>query len=150
MIGNRRYYWMLLTGVTGVSLLITGCLIPAGTLEQAQAPGPSPGPNPQQSLNNRLPKASAGADQTVSAGQFVTLDGSSSSDPDHDQLSYLWTQVSGDPQLDIEAPFSAIAHVQAPADIAEPTTLVFSLTVSDGFAASAVQVRLTIQPRQAP
>jgi hypothetical protein len=150
MVRINRLHRMLFVGLAGVPLLMAGCPVPARTGEEAQPPGPGPGPDPHQSLNNRPPTADAGADQAVSAGQIVTLDGTSSADPDHNQLSYVWSQVSGDPVLEIQDAFSAIAHVQTPADLKDAATLVFSLTVSDGFVASVDQVQIIIQPRHAP
>ncbi|MDI6791578.1 MAG: fibronectin type III domain-containing protein [bacterium] len=44
---------------------------------------------------NRPPAADAGPDQTVGSGVLVGLDGSSSSDPDGDPITYQWTQTSG-------------------------------------------------------
>ncbi|MFT3928557.1 MAG: PKD domain-containing protein [Myxococcales bacterium] len=43
------------------------------------------------------PVANAGADLSVTAGMLVTLDGSSSSDPDGDAIHYTWRQRSGSP-----------------------------------------------------
>lgn len=40
---------------------------------------------------NHAPIAQAGADKTISLGDVVNLDGSASSDADHDTLSYQWT-----------------------------------------------------------
>jgi hypothetical protein len=47
------------------------------------------------------PLAAAGPDQVVTGGSIVVLDGSSSSDPDGDALSYGWTVVRE--QLDVPA-----------------------------------------------
>jgi hypothetical protein len=45
-------------------------------------------------LNNRVPNANAGADQTKSVSDTVTLDGSGSSDADGDSLTFSWSFVS--------------------------------------------------------
>ena len=42
---------------------------------------------------NRPPIANAGGDQTVPVGATVTLDGSGSSDPDFDTLTFQWTMT---------------------------------------------------------
>ncbi|WP_224363644.1 PKD domain-containing protein [Hyalangium versicolor] len=46
---------------------------------------------------NHPPLASAGADQQVTIGGPVTLDGSGSSDPDGNALRYVWEQIWGSP-----------------------------------------------------
>ena len=93
------------------------------------------------------PVADAGPDQTVASGSTVALDGSGSSDPNNDQLSYLWTQTSG-PRVALAdgatvAPQFATPVLQ-PGDA--PVDLVFQLIVSDGTEASlpdTVTVRVT-------
>ena len=76
---------------------------------------------------NQPPVADAGADQTVLAGETVTLDGSASSDPDGDPLTYAWTlDGPGSTALDDA---SAIAPAFC---AAEPGQYTATLTVNDG------------------
>ncbi|MYC06806.1 MAG: hypothetical protein F4X57_06510 [Chloroflexi bacterium] len=87
----------------------------------------------QQAQQNNAPVADAGTDQTVDAGDSVSLDGSGSNDPDGDALTYAWTQTSG-PSVTLAGASSASPGFTAPnAD----ATLVFSLTVNDGTEDSA-------------
>jgi hypothetical protein len=44
---------------------------------------------------NKAPFANAGTNQTANENSLVALDGSASSDPDRDELSYLWTAPAG-------------------------------------------------------
>jgi hypothetical protein len=88
---------------------------------------------------NRAPVAKAGANQSVSTGAAVTLDGSGSSDPDGDTLSYAWTQVSG-PAVTLAGADTAKASFTA----ATAGTYVFKLTVGDGKASSDSTVQVTV------
>jgi mono/diheme cytochrome c family protein len=84
--------------------------------------------------NNRPPVADAGSDLVVDVGDTVTLDGSGSSDPEGDRLSFLW-------QLSTPAGSSAaLSDVTAVrptfvADVAGPYQV--TLVVNDGLADSA-------------
>jgi len=92
------------------------------------------------SIPNRAPVAEAGQDQSIlNPGTTVTLNGSSSFDPDGDQLTYNWEQISGE------------TVTLSGADTASPSFTaanrgehyVFRLSVSDGrggFATDTVTV----------
>jgi hypothetical protein len=142
-IASRR--WML-TILTGTALLLGGCIAPTSGNEETTADGNSPSEEVTPATVNHPPVASAGDDQTVAPGAVVTLNGTASSDEDGDRLSFVWRQVGGTPMVDLTGTFAAIAHFTAPANITNATTLTFSLTVTDGFAASVDQVEITIQP----
>lgn len=90
---------------------------------------------------NTAPVTEAGADQSVTAGSQVTLDGSGTSDPDGDTLTYSWTQVSG-PSAAISNANQAVAQVQTQAG--PSATYVFELTATDPSGASNSD-RVTIQ-----
>lgn len=91
--------------------------------------------------------AQAGADQAVSAGALVTLDGSGST-PAGPGLGYAWTQPVG-PPVALSDAAAARPTFTAPALGAgqPPVTLGFSLVVSDGTASSsASSVTVTVGP----
>ena len=82
----------------------------------------------QVNVLNHSPTAVAGPDQTGQTGKTITLDGSLSSDPDPDPLTYLWSQYAGPPaSLDLSDPvrpkFTASTY----------GNYLFELKVSDGF-----------------
>ncbi len=94
---------------------------------------------------NNPPTANAGADRTVNSATSVTLNGSGSTDPDGDVLSYVWTQ-SGGPAVSLTNPNTATPSFTAPT-VSSPTNLTFSLAVSDGRGGSNTDtVVITVNP----
>lgn len=90
---------------------------------------------------NLSPVASAGPDQTVGAGELVTLAGSGS-DPDGTITAYNWSQVSGasvtlSPGQEGQATFTA-------PQATELLTLVFELRVSDNGGATSPPDSMTV------
>ena len=78
---------------------------------------------------NRRPEADAGSDRAVEGGDRVTLDGSGSSDPDGDRLSYRWARRSGG-RVSLSGSNSARARFTAPS-VPESISFTFRLTVTD-------------------
>ena len=79
---------------------------------------------------NQPPLSEAGDNQTVTPGDAVRLNGSGSSDPDGDSLSYQWVQRSG-PSVMLRRANAASCRFTAPSSTATATTLAFELTVKD-------------------
>ena len=98
---------------------------------------------------NKPPQANAGVDQTVNERRTVVLDGSGSSDPDNDPLTYRWTQIAGlsvslRNTSDVDPTFTA-PSVEA------DRRLTFSLVVNDGSADSVPDtVAITVKQVDSP
>jgi hypothetical protein len=101
------------------------------SIEVNQAPAPiihenSTTSNPE----NQVPITEAGPDQTVSETQTVNLDGSKSSDPDGDKLSYNWKQTGGDVKINMDSSDGVAASFVAPVTEKEEQVKI-ELTVDD-------------------
>jgi hypothetical protein len=77
---------------------------------------------------NKAPVANAGTDQTVNEGATVTMDGTSSSDPDGTKLTYKWTAPAG---ITLSSTIGAKPTFTAP-EVRKDSVLIFTLVVNDG------------------
>jgi LmbE family N-acetylglucosaminyl deacetylase len=105
------------------SLKVTATTVSSTTanvgLSEVEAWGSAPEDNPL---------AVVGGAQSVASGQSVSLDGSASSDPEGQPLTYKWTQTAG-PTVTLAGATTAKPTFTAPTG---PASLAFSLTVSNG------------------
>jgi ELWxxDGT repeat protein len=93
------------------------------------------------SRDNRRPVAKAGSDHAVESGAAVPLDGSASTDPDGDPLSYEWRNAS-----DTVVGTAAVVSVMAADGLHT-----FGLTVDDGEGSSASdEVRVAVGDAETP
>ncbi len=92
------------------------------------------------------PTSNAGTNQTVNGGDTVTLDGSASSDPNGDTLTFDWSQTAGTSvtlsDSDTDSPSFTAPN--------ENTTLTFELTVSDGSESATDSVDVVVQSQTTP
>jgi hypothetical protein len=91
-------------------------------------------------VTNGEPIADAGAPQTVLANAPVTLDGSASSDPDNQTLTFGWSQVSGTPVM-LSNNTAVLPAFTAPAITG---TLIFQLVVTDSAGLSSAPAFVTV------
>ena len=89
---------------------------------------------------NTAPTADAGPDQEVNAGGTVTLDGTGSTDPEDDELTYSWVQTAG-PAVTLTGATTPSSTFSAPTG---PATLTFELTVDDGAFTDTDTITITI------
>lgn len=127
--GFNIYQWMLLHKRGGASNT------PVTSPDTDTDPTPT---SPTPSTGNKLPVARAGADKTIYLNQGinrVTLDGSTSSDPDGSLTKAVWTKVSG-PAANL---FSFGFAKTYAAQLGEGS-YVFKLTVTDNKGAVATDL----------
>jgi hypothetical protein len=93
---------------------------------------------------NQVPIADAGSDLATTSYSTVYLDGSASSDPDGDIVSYQWQQDSGK-KVTLNNADSVVANFVAPRVRRGTKTLTFQLTVvDDQGVSSSDQVTVTV------
>ncbi len=119
-VAQRRTWWI------GGHVLLLCLLVPV--LVGCRKPAP--------------PTANAGADQVVNTGAAVTLDGSGSSDPNGDAITFSWKQTLGT-AVSLSSTSASVVTFTAPAN---GTTLVFELTVSDGQSSSVGTTHVAVRP----
>jgi uncharacterized repeat protein (TIGR01451 family) len=133
--GNASFTF---TGPAGVNVSATATNTATGDTSEFSACASEP--------ENRRPAANAGADQSVNAGATVQLDGSGSSDPDGDDLTYAWSLVARPAGSNAGLSNPAIASPTFVADV--PGTFVVQLIVNDGTdtAADSVEIHVNGPP----
>ncbi|XOV78966.1 MAG: glycosyl hydrolase family 18 protein [Aestuariibacter sp.] len=93
---------------------------------------------------NNAPTARAGVDQTINSLPVnVSLNGSSSTDPDGDNLSYLWEQIAG-VTVTLNNASSAVANFDAD-PVSQDEVLQFRLTVNDGSLSDSDITQVTLK-----
>ncbi len=92
------------------------------------------------------PVADAGADRTVTEGSTVTLDGSASSDPTGEAITYSWTAPSG---ITLQNPNTVSPSFTAPR-VSSNTAYTFTLAVSDSEGSVTDEVVVTVRNRPPP
>jgi hypothetical protein len=130
----------LKSALIAVSLLALSACGGGGGSDSTSGGGPtSPAP-----VANSPPVADAGPNQNVVTNTKVDLDGTRSSDPDGDALSYSWIQI-GTPAVTLAGADTETPSFTSP-DVAPGATisLQFELTVGDGTDTATDTVDVTV------
>jgi hypothetical protein len=90
-------------------------------------------------VNNLPPAADAGKDQSAKVGDAVNLDGSKSSDPNGDALTYSWKQTAG-PTVTLDRGDTATPSFT----VKQGGDCTFELTVSDGVGSAKATTHVAI------
>ncbi|MEW5250514.1 PKD domain-containing protein [Microbulbifer sp. 2201CG32-9] len=95
--------------------------------------------------DNHAPVANAGADFTIQLPQQnISLNASASTDPDGDNLTYHWTQISG-PQVLLHNSMTALPYFSV-VSLETEAQYIFEVKVSDGVETAADRVTVTLKP----
>jgi hypothetical protein len=148
--GSHNHFYMSSSGNSGSFLAVDhgaldGTVV---TYELVLTATDSTGLSSTRSIvmsKNQPPTASAGADVNVacaSPGSMVQLDGSASSDPDNQPLTYTWSQTGG-PAVTLSGASAPLASFTAPV-VPGGAVLTFQLTVNDGHVTSMDSVNVTV------
>lgn len=98
----------------------------------------SPPPPPPPPANNISPIIEVVSELTVDENMLVSIDASSSSDPDGTISTYQWTQVSG-PLIEIVNANSSLIEFNAP-EVNGNQQIILQLAVTDNQEATSTQV----------
>ena len=92
-------------------------------------------------VTNKAPVAKVIAPSSVIRRTTVTLDGSTSSDPDKDTLTYSWTAPAGIVLSDLTSSTPTFVAPQ----VTKQTTYKFTLKVSDGLLTNSKSVNVIVK-----
>jgi hypothetical protein len=106
---------------------------------------------------NRAPTANAGYDRLVYPGDEVTLDGAMSTDPDGDDITFIWDlddatdgDRDGDPANDADASGAVVMHLYPTPDVTITYRVVLNVSDGEKWDTDTVQVTVMVQIEEMP